>query len=99
MEKQKKPDSTGMACKQVWKEISTYLDGALDDETRLRLDSHFATCANCKAVLDGAENVKHLMGDQRAFEIPENVSRRLYAKLEQHLAPSEEITVAGNEIP
>jgi hypothetical protein len=40
------------------------------------------------------------MSDRRAFEIPESVSRRLYSKLEQHLAPSEENTsVLANEIP
>src|SRR5882762_2623989 len=99
MEKQKRPDSTGTACKEVWREISTYLDGTLDDAARLRLDSHFSACASCKSILDGAENVKHLIGDSRAFEIPENVSRRLYSKLEQHLAPSTENMAVGNEIP
>jgi hypothetical protein len=99
MKKQIRPDSKGMTCKEVWNEISAYLDGSLKDEARLRLDSHFATCANCKAILDGAENMKQLMGDRRAFEIPDKVSRRLYSKLEQHLAPSEENTFAANEIP
>ena len=99
MEKGKKPDSTGKVCKEVWREISAYLDGTLDDIARLRLDSHFASCASCKAVLDGAENVKHLMSDSRAFEIPEKVSRSLYSKLEQHMAPSAENPAAGNEIP
>lgn len=98
MEKEKRPDSTGRVCREVWREISAYLDGTLDEGVRLRLDSHLATCASCKAILAGAKNVKHLMSDRRAFEIPENVSRRLYSKLEQHLAPSEENTVAGNEI-
>ena len=99
MEKQTSPDGKGATCKEVWREISTYLDGTLDDAVRVRLDSHFATCASCKAILDGAENVKHLMSDSRAFEIPENVSRRLYSKLEQHVAPSEENILAANEIP
>src|ERR1051325_8315263 len=100
MEKQKRPDSreTG-GCKEVWKEISTYLDGALDDAACLRLESHFAACANCKSILDGAKNVKQLMGDNRDLDIPEKVSRRLYSKLEQHLAPSEENSTVGSEIP
>src|ERR1041385_5723946 len=99
MEKQKRPDSRKTGCKEAWKEISTYLAGTLDETIRLHLESHFATCANCKSILDGAKNVKQLMGDNRAFEIPANVSRRLYSKLEQHLAPSEEDSVVGNEIP
>ena len=88
-----------MDCKQAWSEISAYLDGAVDDATRLRLDTHFTTCARCKAILDGAENLKHLMGDRRTFEVPENVSRRLYSKLERHLAPSEEDASSAGEIP
>ena len=99
MEKVKKTDTTGQVCKEVWREISAYLDGTLDDIARLRLDSHFASCAGCKAVLDGAENIKHLMSDSRAFEIPEKVSRSLYSKLEQHIAPSAENPAEGNEIP
>jgi hypothetical protein len=98
MEKNRKPGRKGMTCKEVWKEISIYLDGIIDDAIRLRLDSHFAVCASCKAVLDGTKNVKHLMNDHRAFEIPESVSRRLYSKLEQHLAPSEDASAAANEI-
>lgn len=99
MEKRQRPDSSATACKEIWREISAYLEGTLDDAARLRLDSHFASCASCKSILDGAENVKHLMGNQRAFEIPQHVSRRLYSKLEQHLAPSKDHTVVGNEIP
>jgi hypothetical protein len=33
MEKEKRPDSSG-GCKEVWEEISAYLDGTLDDGTR-----------------------------------------------------------------
>jgi len=96
MEKKKRPDSS---CKEVWKEISSYLDGTLDDAARLRLESHFASCTNCKSILDGAKNVKQLMSDSRAFDIPESVSRRLYCKLQQHLAPGEQTPAVGNEIP
>src|SRR5215475_11824331 len=99
MEKEKRPDNTETGCKDAWREISGYLDGTLDDAARLRLESHFATCANCKSILDGAKNVKQLMGDNRAFDIPEKVSRRLYSKLEQHLSPGEENLAIGNEIP
>jgi hypothetical protein len=99
MEKQKRPDRGETGCKEAWKEISAYLDGTLDDATRMRLEAHFAVCANCKSILDGAKNVKQLMGDRRAFDIPQNVSRRLYSKLEQHLAPSEQNSVVGDEIP
>src|SRR4051812_12010495 len=99
MEKQKRPDGRETACNEAWREISAYLDGSLDDAARLRSESHFATCANCKSILDGAKNIKQLMGDRRALDIPEKVSRRLYSKLEQHLTPSEENSTVGNEIP
>ncbi|MBS1851523.1 MAG: MEDS domain-containing protein [Acidobacteria bacterium] len=99
MEKQEKPDSRDPACQEAWKEISAYLDGALDDATRLRLEAHFATCAACQSILEGAENIKRLMNDSRAFDIPGHVSRRLYSKLEQHLAASRNTSAASDEIP
>src|SRR5262249_31322808 len=85
-------------CREVWSSISSYLDGTLSPELRDRLELHFPSCTRCKTILKGGANVKQLLADERAFEVPQGFSRRLYSKLEQHLKPREK-EVPANEIP
>lgn len=75
-------------CEQVWPEISGYVDGIIGVSLRRRMDLHFKTCQRCKAVLDGTRNLVTLVADKRAFELPAEVSRRLYSQLEAHLQTS-----------
>ena len=69
----------------MWKEISNYIDGEVEPSLRTKMDRHFGTCARCKAVLDGASNVVQITGSAEAFDLPTGFSKRLYAKLEEHL--------------
>ncbi len=68
-------------CEHVWREISNYLEGEVDAETRAAMEVHFAQCKHCTAVLDGARNVVQLYGDDRLFELPAGFSRRLQRRL------------------
>ncbi len=68
-------------CEHVWREVSNYLDGEVDPETRIAMELHFAQCKHCTAVLDGARNVVQLYGDDRVFELPAGFSRRLQRRL------------------
>jgi anti-sigma factor RsiW len=71
-----------ISCVEVWREISDYLDGAISDELRNRMQAHFEVCKHCTAVLDGTRNVVQLVGDGRVFQMPEGFSKRLYKKIE-----------------
>lgn len=68
-------------CEHVWREISGYLDGEVDAETRAAMEAHFRQCKHCTAVLDGARNVVQLYGDDRLFELPAGFSRRLQRRI------------------
>jgi len=70
----------------VFREISNYLEGEVDAETRARMEAHFKVCAHCTAVLDGTRNVLRLIGDGKVFEVPAGFSQRLYRKLDEHLS-------------
>jgi hypothetical protein len=72
-----------VSCEHVWKEISGYLDGEVDAETRSAMEAHFAQCKRCTAVLDGSRNVVQLYGDGRLFELPAGFSRRLQRRIAQ----------------
>jgi len=70
-----------ITCRQVWKQISNYLDGEVTPDLRKRLEKHFSNCHHCRAIMDGTRNTVTLVADERAFELPTDTGRRLYAKL------------------
>jgi hypothetical protein len=74
-----------MKCADVRREISDYVDGMVPAPWRRQMQRHFTKCEYCKAVLDGTRNIVALAGDERAFGLPRDVSRRLCSKLERHL--------------
>jgi hypothetical protein len=77
-----------ISCVEVWREISNYIDDAADPELRSRLEAHFKVCRHCSAILDGTKNVVKLVGDGAAFEVPSDLSKRLYRKLDSQLGKS-----------
>jgi hypothetical protein len=68
-------------CVDVWRELSNYIDDAVDEELRLRMEHHFKGCEACSAILDGARNVIQLVGDGRVFDVPKGFSERLKRRL------------------
>jgi anti-sigma factor RsiW len=72
-----------ISCVEVWRELSNYIDGAVDPDLRLRMEEHFKTCEHCTAVLDGMRNVVCLVGDSRAFDLPAGFSDRLKKRLQE----------------
>jgi len=70
-----------ISCLEVWREISNYIDDAVEPELRARMEAHFKVCKHCAAVLDGTRNVVKLVADEAEFEVPAGFSARLYSKL------------------
>jgi anti-sigma factor (TIGR02949 family) len=71
-----------ISCVEVWREISNYLDEEISPETRERMEAHFKVCAHCTAVLDGTRNIVGLVGDERVFQMPDGLSKRLHKKIQ-----------------
>lgn len=74
-----------ISCVEVWRELSNYIDGAVDPELRRRMEEHFKECEHCAAVLDGTRNVIRLVGDGQTFELPAGFSERLKKRLQDRL--------------
>jgi anti-sigma factor RsiW len=72
---------TEISCVEVWREISNYIDAAIDPELRARMEAHLKVCAHCTAVLDGTRNVVKLLADGVEYDLPPDFSQRLYNKL------------------
>ena len=74
-----------ISCIEIWREISNYIDDAVDPELRARIEAHFKVCKHCSAVLDGTRNVIKLVADGAEFEVPVGFGSRLYSKLNNSL--------------
>ena len=74
-----------ISCSEVWREISNYIDDAVDPALRARMQAHFKVCKHCSAVLDGTRNVVKLVADGAEFEVPAGFGSRLYDKLNTSL--------------
>jgi anti-sigma factor RsiW len=72
-----------ISCVEVWRELSNYVDGAVDPDLRRRMEEHFKTCEHCTAVLDGTRNVVRLVGESRVFDLPAGFSDRLKKRLQE----------------
>lgn len=70
-----------ISCREVWKEISNYVDNDVPPDLRARLEAHFKGCAHCCAVLDGIRNVVRLVGDGVEYQLPAGFGKRLYDKI------------------
>jgi anti-sigma factor RsiW len=77
-----------ISCLEVWREISNYIDDALEPEQRSRMEAHFKVCKHCAAVLDGTRNIVKLIADGAEFEVPAGFGSRLYSKLNASLRKS-----------
>jgi predicted anti-sigma-YlaC factor YlaD len=72
-------------CFEVWRNISNLIDDEVTPDLRQRIEAHFKACSHCKAIYDGATNVVSIVGDERAFDLPPAVGKRLYAKFEKEV--------------
>ena len=77
-----------ITCTEVWREISNYIDEAVDPELLARMEAHFRVCKHCSAVLDGTRNVVKLVADGAEFEVPAGFGSRLYTRLNASLRKS-----------
>jgi anti-sigma factor RsiW len=58
-----------LRCVEVAEALTAYLDGAVDEEQRHRIDEHIAGCPGCSAALDQFRTVISLSGRLTANEV------------------------------
>ncbi len=68
-------------CKEVWQELSEYLDEDITPELRSRMDVHFRACRHCKVLVDTTRKTLTLVSDKSFLELPKGVSERLLERL------------------
>ena len=74
-----------MTCKEVWREISNYIDDAVSPEVREEIELHLAQCRHCTAMVDAIHNIIILVADGRTFSLPVGFSEWLKARIDKEL--------------
>ena len=72
-----------ISCREVWRELSNFVDGTIDPDLYRRMEEHFKDCEHCSAILDGTRNVIQLVGDGRTFDLPNGFSERMKKRIEE----------------
>ncbi len=72
-----------LSCKEVWREISNYLDEEITGDLAARMEEHFKGCKRCTAILDGTRNLMRLVGEDAVLELPQCPNGRAQEDLQR----------------
>jgi anti-sigma factor RsiW len=66
-----------VTCKDFLKELTDYLDGAIDTRTRAELEDHLLWCHNCHVICDTTKQTIQIYRDAQPYNLPESLRSRL----------------------
>ena len=75
-----------LTCKDFLRELSDYLDEALDKEIRAKLEEHITECPNCWVIADTTRKTVRIYKGMEPHPIPTDVEARLMQALEKKQA-------------
>ncbi len=70
-----------MTCKEFLKELTDYLDDAMDETTRAELEEHLQWCHNCFVVCDTTKKTIEIYRDSTMYELPEDLRSKLQSAI------------------
>jgi len=70
-----------ISCREVRRELSNYVDDEISRELRERIELHVDQCKDCRALLDGVNNVLRLVSTGEVLQLPAGFSQRLQHRL------------------
>jgi anti-sigma factor RsiW len=70
-------------CSDFLKELTDYLDGVIDADTKAELDEHLAWCHNCYVVCNTTKMTIEIYRDSELYELPEDLRTRLRSAILQ----------------
>jgi predicted anti-sigma-YlaC factor YlaD len=72
-------------CKSIVKELSNYLDEALDSTLRASIEKHLEHCEDCRVVVDTTKQTIQIFCNSEPAPLPEDTRQRLRDALKTHL--------------
>jgi hypothetical protein len=64
-------------CSEFLQELTNYLDGVIDDRTKVELEGHLSWCHNCYVVCDTTKKTIEIYRDSKLYELPDDLRTRL----------------------
>jgi len=81
-------------CSEFLQELTNYLDGVIDDRTKVELEGHLSWCHNCYVVCDTTKKTIEIYRDSKLYELPDDLRTRLrsaiVSKCQGHKKPGSE---------
>ena len=72
-------------CREFLRVLGDYLDGALEGETRVRIERHLDACSGCHVIWQTTRKTLELYKSMPLYGLPEEVESRLMEVLESGL--------------
>jgi len=70
-------------CSDFLKELTDYLDGVIDADTKAELDEHLAWCHNCFVICNTTKQTIEIYRDSELYELPDDLRSRLRSAIVQ----------------
>lgn len=74
-----------MNCRNIVKELSNYLDEALDSTLKASIEKHLENCEDCKVVVDTTKQTIQIYCNSEPAPLPEDTRVRLRDALRKRL--------------
>jgi predicted anti-sigma-YlaC factor YlaD len=72
-------------CRNIVKELSNYLDEALDTSLKASIEKHLEHCEDCKVVVDTTKQTIQIYCNSEPAPLPEDTRQRLRDALKKRL--------------
>jgi anti-sigma factor RsiW len=80
-----------VTCSEFLKELTDYLDDALDTRTRAELEEHLAWCHNCYVICDTTKKTIEIYRDSTLYELPDDLRTRLRSAIMNKCAQKKKV--------
>ena len=74
-----------MNCRNIVRELSNYLDEALDSTLQASIEKHLEHCEDCKVVVDTTKQTIQIYCNSEPAPLPEDTRQRLRDALKKRL--------------
>jgi predicted anti-sigma-YlaC factor YlaD len=72
-------------CRTIVKELSNYLDEALDSSLKASIEKHLQDCEDCRLVVDTTKKTIQIFCNSEPAPLPEDTRQRLRDALQKRL--------------
>jgi predicted anti-sigma-YlaC factor YlaD len=72
-------------CRSIVRELSNYLDEALDSTLRASIEKHLENCEDCRVVVDTTKQTIQIFCNSEPAPLPEDTRQRLRDALKSRL--------------